>query len=477
MKIQSYIRVGSELEPVTVELTLSPGLPQFHFIGLPDAALKESALRIRSAIREQGFKIPQTQQILVNFSPTHLRKTSEGLDLAIAAALLWETGQVPPLETPGLKPPTVYGELTLRGEVVAPRDLDELGGSDQVLTGVPLKPVQARTWRLQSLQDLLREPHWQSGEEALAWVRPGATVASFSREAAELAEIVAAGEHSILLAGPPGSGKSTLASSLPAWLAEPDPGEFSIARKYWRRAGLELSWRPVLKPHHSIPPLSMIGGGMSLYAGEITRAHGGVLVMDELLEFHPLIQEALREPVEAGLISLVRGGGVRTYPARLLLVATTNLCSCGKFVPDSNAGGCTCSRQKRQKVLKKLTGPFADRFALIQLTDQWSESERVASDVIGQRVKAAVDFRQARGQSVPNARLMPEAIEAGLSSFQMKHLISGGARSRRRRDAVVRVARTLADLRQSEVISNEDLERSLKLSVRVHRKLEEWVEN
>ncbi|RYZ76172.1 MAG: competence protein ComM, partial [Proteobacteria bacterium] len=333
MKVSSFVRVGHELVAAEVELSLSQGLPSFHFTGLPDAALKESALRIRSALREQGFDLPQSQSILVHVKPTYIKKTSRGLDLAIAAALLWETGQL--ALPPDGESPVLYGELTLKGEVVQPDDTEEalLEEGAAIVTGKDSRPLPFASRQIEKLSDLLREPEVVPEAQVQYGLRPTTKITNLSRSAAEIAAVVAAGEHSLLLAGPAGSGKSTLVDSIPTFINDPDELEFTEARKIWRASRRNLNWRPILRPHHSITPLAMIGGGASLWPGEITRAHAGVLIMDELLEFHPEIQESLREPVESGSISLVRAGASRTYPARVLLLATTNLCACGNFVP------------------------------------------------------------------------------------------------------------------------------------------------
>src|SRR5262249_21174153 len=162
----------------------------------------ESALRIRTAIREQGYQIPQAHQVLVNLTPTHLRKSSRGLDLAIAAALLWETEQIPP---PQESNPILYGELTLRGEVIAPSDIDELDCSRRVVTGTREGALVVETWRLETLRSLDEIPTWLAPQSAADWLRPSAPVRELPRSAAELAVVVAAGEHSLLLAGPPGT--------------------------------------------------------------------------------------------------------------------------------------------------------------------------------------------------------------------------------------------------------------------------------
>ena len=476
MKVSSFVRVGHELVPAEVELSLAQGLPAFHFTGLPDVALKEGALRVRSALREQGFELPQAQAIYVHIKPTYLKKTSRGLDLAIAAAYLYESGQLA-LPQDGARP-TFYGELTLKGEVVQPDDTEEapLTESQTLTTGSSDQALPFETCQLASLRDLISGGDLVRAKDLELSARPATRITSLPQSAAELAAVVAAGEHSLLLAGPAGSGKSTLAEVIPSLLDDPIESEFSEARKIWRANRKALSWRPVLRPHHSITPLAMIGGGASLWPGEITRAHAGVLIMDELLEFHPEIQEALREPVESGAISLVRAGASRTYPARVLLLATTNLCSCGNFVPRKSAAACRCTKQVRSRILTRLTGPFADRFAVIALTDEWAKEPSLSLSDVSHAVQIAIETRRARGQQVPNSRLMPEVIEDSLDDFLRAYLQNSGIRSRRRRAAVLKVARTAADLRGSQTLDRKDIDLAHKLCVDTHRLLENWRE-
>jgi magnesium chelatase family protein len=475
MKVSSFVRVGHELVSAEVELTLSAGLPNFHFTGLPDVALKESALRIRAAIREQGFEVPQAHAILVHVKPTYVKKTSRGLDLAIAAALLWETGQ---LALPEGKTPILYGELTLKGEVVQPDDMEEalFPDGETLLTGKGPIGLPFDSYQIETLADLMLPLTLEKASQTQPCDRPEVRVPSLSESAAELAAVVAAGEHTLLVAGPAGSGKSTLVENIPALISDPDEVEFAEARKIWRASRKTLSWRPVLRPHHSITPLAMIGGGASLWPGEITRAHAGVLIMDELLEFHPQIQEALREPVESGSISLVRAGASRTYPARVLLLATTNLCACGNFVPKKGSATCRCSKQVRTKILTKLTGPFVDRFAVIALTDGWGKEKEVEVSEVRARIQRASETRLARNQKVPNARLLSEVIEESLDPFLRNHVLAHAARSRRRKAALLRVARTAADLRGAEKIELDDFDVAQRLCVETHRLLEQWRE-
>jgi magnesium chelatase family protein len=482
MRVVSYMRQGLELVPVQVELTLAPGLPQILFLGLPDMAVRESALRIRSALRKQGFRLPPAQQVLVHLRPNHLRKTSKGLDLAVAAALLWETEQIPPLPPPNSLPPVLYGELTLNGEVEAPDDAAELESDQVVITGVLREPLGVSTRSVPNLAalktaaNLLEVPAASLVELA----RPSPKVSSFSQPAADVATVVAAGEHAALFAGPAGSGKSTLADSVPAWLDAPHGEDLRWAKIFARSAKSLKVWRPIVRPHHSITPLAMIGGGAGgrVFAGDISRANTGVLILDELLEFHSEIQEAMREPIETGTIAISRFGISREFAARFLLLSTTNLCHCGKFVPRTDTA-CTCSKRNRQKILSRLSGPFADRFAILAYSDTWEKKgDAVSSCEILSSVQKASEFRlRTRGQTRPNAYLHPADIEATLSSFQISQCLQVlDMGSRRRRDAVLRVARTCADIALRETIDHEDLDKALSLSFRGHKLLEDWRE-
>lgn len=490
------MRQDLELVPVEVELVLTPGLPRIHFIGLPDAALKESALRIRTAIRKQGFRLPKGQQILVHLRPSHLRKSSRGLDLAIAAAILWETEQVPRPEN--LNNVFLYGEITLTGEVETPEDFFEIPYIESaiVYTGPKSEACALPSIRLRELRNFagpiqVREPSFETQFP----VRPKPLAESFPPEAARLAEVIAAGEHSALIAGPSGTGKSTLAASIPAWLEEPqkDREEWTAAIR-WARVASAPIWRPFVRPHHTITKLAMIGGGQSAWSGEISRAHTGVLLLDELLEFDPEIQEALREPVENGVIAITRAGRSRVHPAQVVLLATTNLCDCGGFVPKASAGShCRCAPGDRRRKLRRLTGPFADRFAILAYSDEWLQSEepedgmpgrrralkqaaRIPANEILERVSRAIEFRRrSRSQKIPNARLTAAEIEPSLTALARESLMSAlEGCSYRRKESVLRIARTLADLRESSAIDLGDFDKALKLGWAGHKLLQDW---
>ena len=369
IKVQSLIQDKATLVPVDVELTLWPGLPGIQFLGLPDQHLKESALRIKSAIKAAGFQFPVAQQILVNLRPSHLKKTSRGLELAVAAAYLWESEQ--------LKAPLpssdhfLYGELTLSGDVLEPEDLAKSFQDPHrvILTGSAKSESPARFRRqvARNLKDLLKPEEVSASTGLDRPERPTlALQRTYSAEQARLIEVLAVGEHSALMAGPAGSGKSTVAQCLPSFLRAPSEKQFYELKKIHAEFGQELKWRPVVKPHHSTPVIAMIGGGSVPFAGEISRAHGGVLILDELLEYPSQVQESLREPFEEGQMRVFRNGKLKIYPAQAQILATTNLCPCGTWTPSKPMEmACVYNRTRCRSYGQRLSGPLVDRFEIL----------------------------------------------------------------------------------------------------------------
>ena len=452
--------------PVEVELSLIPGLPQTQFTGLPDVAIKESIMRIKSAVRDQGFEWPKTRQIIINLRPSHLKKSSQGLELAIACALLWKTGQLkPPADMSS--PFYVYGELSLDGKVSVPEDWESLPPQRAgILTGQTNKTnYLCPLFQVSDLKELEKPALVSAKPLSEILKKPPLPDIHFSETAAHILTVTAAGEHSLLLAGEAGSGKSTLSEHLPYLLPPPSLSEFQVARNVRSRMKQELTWRPFVNPHHSTTPLSMIGGGYPLFFGEITKAHGGVLFMDEYLEFHPRVQEALREPMEKGKICISRRGQSENFPARFLLVAATNLCPCGDLVP-GQAARCSYSLRRCFSHLERLNGPMLDRFDILAFSPQWKKGElSVSLESIYKKVMRAYEFRQKRKQNKVNACLSLQELESSLNPFLRKTQHISGVSSKRRKKAVLKVARTLADLNREKEIKAQHIEQAKELSL------------
>lgn len=470
MKIHSLIRTQDKLVPVEVELSFVPGLPQIQFLGLPDQAIKESIHRIKSAIRSQGFEFPKAQQILVNLRPSHLKKSSRGLELAVALGILWFSEQL----TMPSEDVLVYGELSLSGEVFEPEDLGEdyeMEGLETVWTGAgECKKAPFHRLILKELKDASAPDLVRGALREYPVVRPqGGLDLEFPERQAQLLKLVALGEHSVLLAGPAGSGKSTIARSLHALLQAPSQREMHEIRQN-NKGGSEapLSWRPLVHPHHSTSPLGLIGGGVPPFKGDITRAHRGMMVLDELLEFNPRAQEALREPMEDFRIRIRRGRYVEEHAAETLVVATTNLCPCGDWVPNSRVI-CGRSLKKCQSYMERLSGPLVDRFQLVFFTRKREDGGTVSGQALLAELEDVRSFRVMLAQKDrrflrPSARWGWEELIQDLPAFYMRELFPKELSSRRRELATLRVARSIADLARAEKLLPAHVEEALKMT-------------
>ena len=464
MKIISFIREGHRMVPIEVELSLNPGLPKVEFTGLADSSIKECVTRLKMAFFAQNFAWPKKSQITINLRPAYIKKISHGLDLAIAYALLLKTKQISKSynDSDCLY---IYGEVTLKGQVVAPEDWVQID-CPVILTGKPKDDVFFNdTYYAESLKDL-ENPHFLKAK-VLSDVlkKPELPDIYFSQGSAKILEISASGEHSILLAGEPGSGKTTLAQHIPYLMGHPSEEVFKTSRRIAQCFGVDLFWRPFVTPHHSTPVLSMIGGGYPPFVGEISKAHGGVLFLDEYLEFQSRVQESLREPMEQGKIFISRRGEGVAFPASFLLVAATNLCPCGSYVPGKSVA-CSYSLRRCRSCLEKLNGPMLDRFDLLSFSTSWKGGFDTSLKEINKRVRRALDCRKRRKQEVPNGRLSWGDLSSQVDSFILKNLMPAGMGSHRRRLALLRVARTLADLDQRERVEPMDVEKAFGYTVR-----------
>lgn len=468
MKVFSFINPKlqeqeAELSPVEVEVCLTPGLPVILFLGRADAAIKESEARIRSALLQQGFQLPAAKQVLINLRPNHLKKSSRGLDLAVAACILWETGQLP---VPTDSPLFIYGELSLTGEVLPPDDLSNIDPSTlhaPLITG-PQENLPIKTAQVHHLRDLANPAYKKGRKQKPIFKRPPIQDWEFPETQAKLLKIIACGEHSALLTGPAGTGKTTCAQQVSSLLRPPDSQLRKDMQKIWKNQNTDSHWRPMRSPHHSTPPISMVGGGTPPLPGEISRAHGGVLLLDELLEFQVRVLDALREPIESGSISISRKGSSQRLPADFLLLATSNLCPCSEFVPKQK-NKCSCRLLRRRTYLERLSGPLLDRFQILAFIPRKLKPYVTLKEVF-EEVQKAIDFaKERRDQIVANRHLSLSFFDRYEDEFLMTHLLPELGQSRRRKLALLQVARTLADLERQEKIRPRHIHESSQLTL------------
>lgn len=444
MIINSLISIEEKLIPVELELTLIPGLPQIQILGLPDQAILESANRIKCALKKQGFDFPKAQKILVNLRPNHLRKNSKGIELAIAAAYLWETQQIPlPLD---LEDTYIYGELALDGRVFEPEDLHgrvQISPGAKVMTGLTLNESSVHFTResVRTLRDITKPR--SVAPDGAGWIRPQDPLhLSYSKSQARIIELFAFHPVHLLLTGPTGSGKTTLAKNLTAFLKPPPPE----MRGEW--GGTGENWWPVIAPHASLTMHALLSGGRGKTASELSRCQNGFILLDELLEFRPEVLESLRGPLDGSELLISRVGYRKSQKSNFTCIATTNLCPCGDWTPAlqlemQTEKRCRFGPKKCFSYCERLSGPLVDRFQVMAvLKNSAQNSEQSSNDefdeVLGSEILRKLDLARAHARE-RESKCDPDAdgvgaedqVFLGPALESRVQLVCGGSRRKR----------------------------------------------
>jgi magnesium chelatase family protein len=475
---------------VFVEIHLSNGLPSLSIVGLPEAAVKESKDRVRGALLNSGFEFPP-RRITINLAPADIPKEGGRFDLPIAIGILAASGQV---ANTNLDRYEFTAELALGGElrpvsgvlpaalqaarlgrtiVVAKQNGQEacLVEDCDVLAPANLSSLTAHINGQQQISLEQLEPVQPSSNDYLdlADVRG-------QHQAKRALELAAAGNHSLLMSGPPGSGKTMLASRLPGILPEMTMQEALETAAIYSVAKTDLghiNWkrRPIRSPHHTASAVALVGGGSKPMPGEISLAHNGVLFLDELPEFGRHVLEVLREPMESGIISISRASRQAEYPARFQFLAAMNPCPCG-YLGELN-GRCRCTEEKIERYKARLSGPLMDRIDLQVellavpmevLLDKQHKAE--SSSEVRLRVSACRQ-RQLDRSGIFNSQLSPQQLdyESNISSSARSSLADAMTRlglSARSFHRMLRVARTIADLAACDEVLDQHIAEAIR---------------
>ncbi len=492
--------LGLDPRPVRVEVDTFRGIADFILVGLAETSVRESKVRVRSALLQIGVNLAE-QVLVVNLAPADMKKSGGAFDLAIAAAVLGALDKVP---AGSLNSTLILGELSLTGAVrpvrgvlpqlmgardqgvrcaIVPRDNGPEAGAVQgidVLTAETLEDVR----RHLSGRDPLPRAEAGDYEPALGGY-PDLSDVKGQHGARRALEVAAAGAHHMLMIGPPGGGKTMLARRLPSILPPLGYGEalevsviHSVAGVLPPDSGL-VRRRAFRAPHHTVSDAGLVGGGVPPRPGEVSLAHLGVLFLDELAEFRRSSLEALRQPLEDGSVTISRAGFRATFPARPLMVAAVNPCPCGYF--GDSSGRCRCGAERVQSYRSKLSGPLLDRIDIhvslpaVEVASLRTSQLGEASHAVRERVQRARDAQRARYEAgetcaATNAQLTSRELDKvaapdDAGARLLVHAVEQLGLSARAYSKVLRVARTIADLDGSDAVRSPHIAEAIHARV------------